>query len=308
MAWTAARDGGVRRIIMGHEASGVIAEVGAVVKGWWPGQRVTFDSTIYCGACEFCRRGHVNLCHHRRVLGVSCEDYSQNGAFAEFVAVPQRVLYRLPDALSFEHAAMVEPFAIALHAVRRAPVIPTDSAVVIGCGMIGLALIQALRAAGCGHIIALDVAPDKLALAKKLGAAHVIDSGGSAFTGDFIADATGAARTSPLKRWGSARRWIWPCVASRKGGCVALVGNVAPKVELPLQMAVTRELSVLGSCASAGEYPACLDMLARRTRLTPRPCSAPSLRSHEGASWFDRLYAQGTGPFKVVLTTMTNPD
>src|ERR1039457_1714464 len=101
-------------IIMGHEASGIIAEVGAGVKGWTPGQRVTFDSTIYCGACEFCRRGQVNLCNQRRVLGVSCEDYSQNGAFADLVAVPQRVLYRLSDALSFEHAALVEPFAIAL--------------------------------------------------------------------------------------------------------------------------------------------------------------------------------------------------
>src|ERR1039458_7640859 len=80
-------------IIMGHEAAGVIAEVGAKVHGWTAGQRVTFDSTIYCGTCEYCKRGQVNLCNHRRVLGVSCEDYSQNGAFAEFVAVPKQVIY-----------------------------------------------------------------------------------------------------------------------------------------------------------------------------------------------------------------------
>src|ERR1041385_916921 len=76
-------------IIMGHEASGVIAQVGSAVSGWSPGDRVTLDSTIYCGQCEFCRRGLINLCDHRRVLGVSCEDYRQAGAFAEFVAVPQ---------------------------------------------------------------------------------------------------------------------------------------------------------------------------------------------------------------------------
>src|SRR5215831_13688493 len=86
-------------IIMGHEAAGVIAATGKGVSGWAVGESVTFDSTIYCGQCEFCRQGLVNLCNNRRVLGVSCEDYRQNGAFAEFLTVPQRVLYRLPRSL-----------------------------------------------------------------------------------------------------------------------------------------------------------------------------------------------------------------
>ena len=106
-------------IVMGHEASGVIAKTGAEVRHWKVGDRVTFDSTIYCGRCEHCRRGEINLCDNRRVLGVSCEDYRQHGAFAEFVAAPQHILYRLPEGLSFEQAAMVEPFAIALHALGR---------------------------------------------------------------------------------------------------------------------------------------------------------------------------------------------
>ena len=119
-------------IIMGHEAAGVIALVGSGVTGWGPGDRVTFDSTIYCGECAFCRRGMVNLCDCRRVLGVSCEEYRRDGAFADFVVVPQHILYRLPDGLSFEHAALVEPFSIAFHAVRRTPVTINDTAVVIG--------------------------------------------------------------------------------------------------------------------------------------------------------------------------------
>src|SRR5437660_2448450 len=123
-------------IIMGHEAAGVISGLGSGVSDWVEGDRVTFDSTIYCGHCEFCRRGEVNLCEHRRVLGVACEDYRQDGAFAEFVAVPQRVLYRLPEKLPFEQAALVEPFSIALHAVGRAPMQPTSTAVVVGAGMI----------------------------------------------------------------------------------------------------------------------------------------------------------------------------
>src|SRR5439155_3054004 len=130
-------------IIMGHEAADVISRVGTSVTGWAVGDRVTFDSTIYCGHCEFCRRGEVPLCEDRRVLGVSCQEYRQHGAFAEFVAVPQRVLYRLPEGLPFEHAALVEPFAVALHAVNDPPVLSHQSVVVIGAGMIGLAMVQA---------------------------------------------------------------------------------------------------------------------------------------------------------------------
>src|SRR5216683_6295205 len=80
-------------IVMGHEAAGVIARTGAAVNSWTAGERVTFDSTIYCGRCEYCLRGQFNLCDNRRVLGVSCADYRQHGAFAEFVAVPQHILY-----------------------------------------------------------------------------------------------------------------------------------------------------------------------------------------------------------------------
>src|ERR1051325_1807363 len=108
-------------IIMGHEAAGIIADPGAIGNGWAAGDRVTFDSTIYCGHCAYCRKGLINLCDRRRVLGVSCEDYRQDGAFAEYVAVPEHILYRLPDALSFPQAALVEPFAISLPATRRAP-------------------------------------------------------------------------------------------------------------------------------------------------------------------------------------------
>src|SRR5204863_8171593 len=105
-------------LIMGHEASGIIDQVGPGVLDWAAGDPVTFDSTIYCGKCDFCRAGQINLCEHRRVLGVSCEDYHQDGAFAEFVKVPQRILYRLPKGLAFEYAALVEPYSIALHAVH----------------------------------------------------------------------------------------------------------------------------------------------------------------------------------------------
>lgn len=288
-------------IIMGHEAAGEIVEANGGLNGWKPGDRVTFDSTIYCGACVFCRQGRINLCENRRVLGVSCEDYRRQGAFAEYVAVPERVLYRLPEGLTFENAAMVEPVSIAFHAVRRAAPVLNDTAVVLGAGMIGLFVIQALRLAGCGKIIAVDVVPDKLKLARDLGASHIVNSG----TEDVLArvqDLTGGLGADlAVEAVGVAQTVEMAIRSVRKGGVVTLVGNVSPRVELPLQVTVTRELTLYGSCASAGEYPACLDMLVRGAVKTAPILSAVAPLA-EGAAWFDRLYHKEPGLLKVILT------
>ena len=155
---------------MGHEAAGIVAQVGSQVRGWQPGDRVTFDSNIYCGVCRYCRKGMINLCDARRVLGVSCAEFRQDGAFAEQVVVPQQCVYRLPDGLPFERAALVEPVSIAVHAAGRPTIKLNDSVVIVGAGMIGLLLVQALRAAGCGHIVVLDLEPSRLNLACQLGA------------------------------------------------------------------------------------------------------------------------------------------
>jgi L-iditol 2-dehydrogenase len=144
-------------LIMGHEASGVIVGVGSKVTKIQPGERVTFDSTVYCGTCFYCRRGDINLCDHRRVLGVSCDEYHQNGAFADCVAVPQHVIYPLPEKIGFAQSAMVEPCSVALHAVERTSVSIGDTAVVEGTGIIGLLVVQILRAGGWRQIIAVDL-------------------------------------------------------------------------------------------------------------------------------------------------------
>src|SRR5947209_13193157 len=104
-------------LVMGHEAAGIVAALGQGVTRLKQGDRVTFDSTVYCGECVNCLRGDINLCDRREVLGVSCGDYRRAGAFAEFVSVPARIIHRLPANLSFEQAALLEAVAVALHAV-----------------------------------------------------------------------------------------------------------------------------------------------------------------------------------------------
>jgi len=272
-------------VIMGHEAAGVIAEIGANVTSWQKGDRITFDSTIYCGECYFCRRGLINLCDNRRVLGVSCDEYRQDGAFAEYVAVPQHILYRLPEGLSFEQAAMVEAVSIAFHAVARTPLSLNDTAVVIGAGMIGSLIIQSLRAAGCGQIIAVDLDQKRLDLACKLGA----DKGLESDSIDVLAkvfDLTynrGADIAFEVVGFTPTLTLAIQCL--RKGGSLTLVGNLSPRTEFPLQSVVTRELTLNGSCASRGEYPACLDMIARGVIDVDAMISAVAPLA-DGASWF----------------------
>jgi len=287
-------------IIMGHEAAGVIAAVGEGVTAWRAGDRVTFDSTVYCGACAFCREGRVNLCDARRVLGVSCNEYRQDGAFAEYVAVPERTLYRIPDGVPFEHAAMTEPVSVALHAVARVAFAPRGGAVVIGAGTIGLLIVQALRVHGCEPIIAVDVDPSRLDRAFALGAHAMIDARHADVANEVRQWTNGLGAGAVFEAVGTDETVSTAIASARKGGAVVLVGNVSPHVGLPLQQVVTRELALYGSCASAGEYTSCLDLLARGSvRVAPLISAVAPLE--EGPEWFRRLHARENGLMKVVL-------
>lgn len=288
-------------LIMGHEAAGEIAAVGSAVTDWRVGERVTFDSTIYCGACSYCRAGQVNLCESRRVVGVSPAEYKQHGAFAELLVLPARILHRLPDGLAFEHAAFVEPVSIALHAVRRAAPGPNDVAVVIGSGMIGLLVIQVLRATGVTRVIAVDREASRLALARELGASESVTVGAGDAAGELLQRTGGRGADVAFEVVGIAPTVQLAVQAVRRGGSVVLVGNLAATVDFPLQAAVTRELTILGSCGSAGEYPESLDMIARgRVQVAPLISAVAPLR--DGAAWFERLSARDGGRFlKVIL-------
>lgn len=287
-------------IIMGHEAAGVIEDVGKRVTDWKHGDRVTFDSTLYCGSCWFCRRGLINLCDNRRVLGVSCEDYKQQGAFAEYIIVPRHILYRIPDAVSFDRAAMVEAVSVAVHAVERTPVTLGDTAVVIGVGMIGLLAVQTLRIAGCGKIIVVDVDQEKLNLALKLGADVGLRANGCAVTEEVKAHTQGRGADIAMEVVGIGSTVKTAVSCLRKAGTLTLVGNLQPLTEFPLQEIVTRQIALNGSCASSGEYPACLDLMARGAINAEALISATPPLS-EGEAWFKRLYNREAGLMKVIL-------
>jgi L-iditol 2-dehydrogenase len=286
---------------MGHEAAGRIAAVGAGVTGLAEGDRVTLDSTIYCGACGYCKRGEVNLCDHRQVLGVSCGDYSRAGAFAEFVAVPARVVYKLPDSISFAEAAMLEAVAVAIHAVSLADIFAESTALVVGAGTIGVLILQALRAAGCRRVFVSDVDATRLKLAKELGATDVLLADKKDVVPE-ISQRTGGVGVDLAMEAVGRDETVNSAIASvRKGGTVVLVGNISPSATLPLQKVVTRQIRLQGSCASAGEYPQAIALMATGA-IRVKPLITAIAPLAEGPQWFERLYAREPNLLKVVLT------
>lgn len=286
-------------IVMGHEAAGMIAAVGKNVNGLSAGDRVTFDSTVYCGDCTYCRRGEINLCDRRQVLGVSCGDYRRAGAFAEFVVVPARIVHRLPDNLSFPEAALLEAVSVALHAVSLVRVRQTDSALVVGAGTIGLLLQQALRVAGCSRVFVADVDPTRLKLSLQLGATATCLS--EDLGKEILTQTNGVGVDIAVEAVGKTESLQAAIDNVRKGGSAVLVGNISPQVSLPLQKVVTREIRLQGSCASAGDYPRAIELVSSGT-IRVKPLITAIAPLDDGPQWFERLYAREPNLMKIVLT------
>jgi L-iditol 2-dehydrogenase len=288
-------------VVMGHEAAGVVAAVGEGVTNVRNGDRVTFDSTVYCGECSFCRRREINLCDRRQVLGVSCGDYRRAGAFAEYVVVPSRITYRLPDNLSFIEAAMLEAVSVALHAVSLTEVSVGDSVLVVGAGMIGQLLVQALRVAGCSQIVVTDIDPSRLVLAQQAGATETVPGKDSDVLSRTMRLAGANGIDAVIEAVGLEETVRLAISAVRKGGRVTLVGNISPTVTLPLQSVVTRQIRLQGSCASAGEYPKAIELLVSGA-IQVKPLITAVAPLEEGPRWFERLYTREPNLMKVVLT------
>ena len=158
-------------ITQGHEVSGEIVSVGEYVKDMAAGQRVTIEPQVFCGRCWPCLHGKYNLCEKLKVMG-----FQTTGAASEYFAVDASKVTALPDGLSYSEGAMIEPLAVTVHAAKRFPDIKGAKAVVMGCGPIGILLVQSLKAMGASEVLATDISDSRLELAKSLGADHVVNT------------------------------------------------------------------------------------------------------------------------------------
>lgn len=287
-------------MIMGHEASGIIVKTGADVRGWNVGDRVTFDSTVYPLDDWYTLNGHYNLSDNREVLGVSPGTYKRDGAFAEFIAIPQHILYRIPESVSFEQAAMVEAVAVALHSINISEIKPGEKCVVVGAGMIGIFIIKLLNISGASDIIVIDNNPDRLSKAKLAGANKTFLSDAENLQVKILELTNNRGADISFEAVGKSESVNTAINVLRKGGTTVLVGNTSPKIDFPLQKVVTSEIKILGSCAIRGEYEAVLGMMESKKITVDDQISAVRPLS-EGANWFDKLYRKEGDLNKVIL-------
>lgn len=288
-------------IIMGHEASGVIVKTGSAVRDWSVGQRVTFDSTEYCGECKFCRAGMINLCSHRKVLGVSCDEYRRHGAMAEYIAVEARTLYALPDSVSFEEAALVEPLSIGVHAAAISPIKMGDTVLINGAGTIGLMTLLAVKASGASRIVMCDRKNDKLALARAMGATDTVNTTETDAAEYCRSITNGEGADLAFDAVGMEGTINTDIAALRKGGCLVAIGNMSKEINFPLQYCITRQIRVQGSCASSGEYDICLNMIAGHS-VDLTPFLQVTMPLEQGKEAFQRLFDREPGLQKIILT------
>ena len=242
----------------------------------------------------------MNLCQNRKVLGVSTPAFRRDGAMAEYVVVPWWITHRLPDAVSFEEAALIEPAAVSLHAARITPIEVNDVVAVVGAGQIGLFAMQAARVKGAGIVIALDVKEERLKLARQLGADVTINPAASDVAAEMRRAVGRPDADVVLEAVGTETSVRLAMDLTTLGGNLTLIGNVTPRIQVNLQDIVSRELTIRGSCAIAGEYRACLDLMASG-RIQAKPLISRIVPLAEGQAAFDALHRGEPGLVKIVL-------
>jgi L-iditol 2-dehydrogenase len=239
-------------LVLGHEASGVVVELGAEATKHQVAERVCLEPGVPCGRCAECRAGRYNLCPDVAFLATPPID----GAFTEYLCMHEDFVYAVPDALSDDEAALIEPLSVAVWACRKAAVAPGTRVLVSGAGPIGAFAMQVARAAGADHVAISDVDPDRLAIADKLGADEVIDARSGAPRSKSVDVLLECSGVDAALRTGFE--------ALRPAGRVVLVGMGSDEASVPVAVLQTREVTVTGTFRYANTYPAAIALAASR--------------------------------------------
>ena len=230
-------------IVPGHEFSGLVDALGAGVEGFQVGMPVVVEPSLTCGKCEPCLTGRYNICDHLRVLGCQA-----TGAQAEYITVPAAKVIPMRPGMSFEQGALIEPAAVAVHALRRVAIHKADRVLIAGAGTIGLLVLQVARALGISTTIVTDVVEKKLALAQQLGATHVVNSRTQSLTDMLRAEFGQASAVDVALECVGAEQTMKQCIeATKKGGQIVVVGVFEHDPPVRLSWVQDRELELLGT-------------------------------------------------------------
>jgi L-iditol 2-dehydrogenase len=257
-------------LVPGHEWCGDVVELGegAAALGWTAGTRVAGTSHAACGYCRRCIEGRYNICENFGVEGLHAQyGHNTDGAYAEYVVHSVKSVFAVPDALSDEEAAMLDPTAIALHTVIRGGHRAGDTVAVVGPGVMGLLVAEAARALGAGRVIVVGRGP-RLARAAELGHETVDFTAADAV--DTVRELTGGGGADVALECSGAASAVGECAAMvRKGGRVAVIGIPLEDARIPMQRIVLDEIDIVGVRATAGEMPRAIALVAAgRIRLS----------------------------------------
>lgn len=281
-------------MVMGHEFTGRVAALGSQVEHLSDGQRVVIQPLVGCGQCTYCRNGHPNICPRRRLIGAH-----DQGAFAQYVKVPGEAVYPLPDSLSDLGGSLVEPLANAVHMLHLSRQEVYGEVVVLGAGTIGLLAVALAHFKGARHVIATDVDPQKLEIARELGADLALDAR-EPDTTDRIRELTGGGAGLVLDTAGFTASRQQAIAIAAPGAAVILLGLGEPNSELPILDVINRGISLHGSysCTDA-EFRQAIGLLADGVIAAEPWIETASLE--EGPECFERLAAHTAGLVKVVF-------
>jgi (R,R)-butanediol dehydrogenase / meso-butanediol dehydrogenase / diacetyl reductase len=245
-------------VTMGHEFAGKVAAVGQGVTGFQTGEKVTVEPIIACGECRECRQGNYNLCRMMGFIGLS----GMGGGFAEFAVVPEQWVHRLPDPLTTEDGALVEPLAVALHAVRKARFGPGKNALVFGAGPIGLAAVQCLRAAGSSLVAVAEVSSARKEMARRIGADVVIDPREEDVVATAFKLTRGVGFDTTFDAAGTPATFKTALEATARGGTMVNIAIWEKPVELNLNELVFSEVRLRAVLAySLGDFPGTIALM-----------------------------------------------
>ena len=244
-------------VILGHEFSGEIVEVGEGVTKWKPGDRVAPDACQVCHECEMCKVNRYSACDVLAFTGLMID-----GAFAEYVNVPAYTLYKVPDSVGYEAAALVEPLTVGLHGARRGKLVVGESVAVIGAGTIGLSALQSVKAGGATKVFVLEMAKARKEFAMKLGATAVIDPSQCDPVAELKRLNGGLGVNMAIECVGGAKTAALSIDLLRNGGRSVLCGIFEKPSEIHCNNLVFFEKEVYGSLAYYDEFDKTLDLLA----------------------------------------------
>ena len=272
-------------LILGHEIAGVVSALGAGVTAVQPGDRVVVPAVLACGHCRYCRAGRENLCDSLVMLGNNVD-----GGYAEYVVVPAAELVRVPDSLPLTQACIIaDAVSTPYHAVtRRARVRPGEIVAVVGCGGVGLNVVQCATVAG-GRVIAVDLNDDRLAAAKRLGAVTTINPSTVERLDKHVRGLTDGGVDVAFEAIGNPKTMRAAYGLLRRGGRLCVIGYTHEDVTLSAAKLMYYELEVMGSLGcGAGEYPEII-ALVEAGRLQLDPVVSGTLALDDMATGFDRL-------------------